>query len=184
MAQLLAEANVSSHFVELSKPGEQSGHWYDGVMTTEHLRHFYERMCEKYQQTGASALLSDKKNLPEDTSFTLVVGNPADQGPKGGIKVTQLQDPGQLGKLHVHINWKTKAWNIRTANILCFEVLPAAGLPYPFHSPNRSEFTVDGQELSSMVSERKSPTFWRGLQEWEIRVTTKYIRYLCDSRSS
>jgi predicted esterase len=162
MAQLLAEANGSSNFVELSTPGEQS---------TEHLRHFYERMCEKYQQKGPSALRSGKTDFADDIFFTLVVGNPADQGPKGGIKVTQLRDPGRLGKLHVHISSKTKAWDIRSANILCFEILLAAKLPYQFNSLNLSELTVDGKKFNFIESDRRSVAICRDLQEWEIMVT-------------
>jgi predicted esterase len=171
MAQLLAEANGTSHFVEMPTPGEQNGHWYDGVMTTKHLRHFYERMCEKYQQNGASALKSGKPDFADDIYFTLVVGNPADQGPKGGIRVTHLRDPGQLGKLHVHIHSKTKAWEIRSANVLGFEILPAAELPYQFDSLSPSEVTIDAQRFSFTELERRSMTFWRGSHKWEIMVT-------------
>jgi predicted esterase len=170
MAQLLAEANGNSHFVELSTPGEQSSHWYDGIMTTENLRYFYERMCEKYQQRGASVLRSGKTGLTDDIFFTLVVGNPADQGPKGGFKVTQLQDPGQLGKLHVHFNSRTKAWDVRSTNILCFEIPLAAELPYQFDSLNIHEATIDGQKLNFIQSERRNLTVWQDLQEWKIEV--------------
>jgi hypothetical protein len=104
-----------------------------------------------------------------------VVGNPADQGPKGGFKVTQLRDPGQLGKLHVHFSSKTKAWDLRSANILCFEIPLAAELPHEFDSLNLSEVIIDGQKLNFIESEPRNMTVWRDLQEWKIKVALLWV---------
>jgi hypothetical protein len=174
MSQLLTEASGRSNYVELSTPGEQSGHWYNGIMTTEHLRHFYERMCENYQQRRARALRSSEANIADDIVFTLVVGNPADQGPKHGFKVTQLRDPGQLGKLHVNFNSKTKAWDVRSSNILCFEIPLPRDPPNLFDSIKISKITVDGQKFSLIPSASggRSIALWRNLQGWKVKVTS------------
>jgi predicted esterase len=172
MAQLLAEANGTSNLVELSQPGDHSGHWYDGVMTTDHLRQFYERMCEKYQKVRPSAVKREL-NWTEDISFSLVVGNPADQGSKGGIRVAQLRDPGQLGKLHVFINSKTRSWEIRSANILSFEILPITELPY-----RSNEGTIDGQQFIFPQYQQRNITLRRYSKEWKVMVMPSHSTYM------
>lgn len=144
-------------------------------MTTENLGHFYERMCEKYQHRQALAPRSAKTNVIGDILFTLVVGNPADQSQKEGIKVTQLRDPGQLGKLHVIISPQTNLWTIRSVNILCFESSPTADRLHQLNSPNVGGVIVDGQRLDFKDSEMKSLTFWRDLQKWQLEVTIRSI---------
>lgn len=171
MLQLLAEANANSKYVEISTPIEHTGHWYNGIMTTKNLGHFYEQMCEKYQHRQALAPSSGETNVFGDVLFTLVVGNPADQSQKYGVKVTQLRDPGQLGKLHVNISSQTNVWTIRSVNILCFEISRTAERPNQLNSPNFGEVIVDGQKLDFKDSEVESLTFWRDLRKWELEVT-------------
>lgn len=107
MSQLLYQANSSSEYFELD--GE--GHWFDGVMTTKHLREFYE---EQVQRTTNPAEALEV--------FSIVVANPGDMGFKGGIRVTQLEIPGQYGRIEVSFNSVSGAYTLKTSNVLSFEV--------------------------------------------------------------
>jgi len=73
-------------------------------MTTQALVDFY------YAQT------SNEDELPRKLDqFTIVVGDPGDMGSKGGIKVLQLIDPGQYGRVEV------KGHTIQTTNVMSLE---------------------------------------------------------------
>lgn len=73
-------------------------------MTTQALVDFY------YSQT------SNEDELPRKLDqFTIVVGDPGDMGSKGGIKVLQLIDPGQYGRVEV------KGHTIQTTNVMSLE---------------------------------------------------------------
>jgi hypothetical protein len=76
-------------------------------MTTPELVDFY------YSQTQNEDALPRK--LQE---FTLVVGDPGDMGSKGGLRVLQLHDPGQYGKVEV------KGHVVETTNVLSIEFDP------------------------------------------------------------
>ena len=106
MYHLLGEIGSVSNFTEL--PG--SGHWFNGVMTTDNLKSFYE-----------SALENSAGNVEEDI-FTLIVGNPADTGSKNGFKVLHLKDPGLFGRLRVEFERDALIMRIKTENILDFAV--------------------------------------------------------------
>jgi hypothetical protein len=102
------------------------GHWFDGIMTTPQLRHFY--------RTSAANMSTGQGNI----EFTLTVANPVATGSKRGFKITRLRDPGQLGKLYVQISHDTGYAKIRTSNVISFDIrLPS--LP--------TEIEVDDQEI-------------------------------------
>jgi predicted peptidase len=69
MYQLLGEVGSVSNYTELTG----GGHWFDGVMTTDNLKSFYE-----------SALENSADSVEEDV-FTLIVANPAVTGSKNGF---------------------------------------------------------------------------------------------------
>jgi predicted esterase len=104
LAQQLYLAGADSSYNEV--PGRN--HWWEGVMTTPELIDFY------YAQTRNQAVLPR-----ELKDFTMVVGNPGDTGSKRGIKVLQLQDPGQYGRVEV------KGHIIKTSNVMSLEFDPS-----------------------------------------------------------
>lgn len=103
LSQQLYLAGANSSYNEV--PGEN--HWWDTVMTTQELVEFY------YAQTRNTDVLP--RMLDE---FTIVVGDPGDMGSKAGIKVLQLIDPGQYGRVEV------KGHVIRTTNVMSLEFDP------------------------------------------------------------
>ncbi|KAL1607567.1 hypothetical protein SLS59_002536 [Nothophoma quercina] len=139
LAQQLNLSGVNSSYNEV--PGQN--HWWDGVMTTPELIGFY------YNQT------KNEEQLPRELEeFSIVVGDPGDMGSKGGVKVTQLEDPGQYGKVHV------RGHTVKTSNVLSIEFGP------PFW---KDEVVIDGQTLQlaaatadpdSLVSVRLSRNTW------------------------
>ncbi|EAT91266.2 hypothetical protein SNOG_01617 [Parastagonospora nodorum SN15] len=89
-----------------------SGHSNGGqgtctIMTTQALVDFY------YAHT------SNEDELPRKLEqFTIVVGDPGDMGSKSGIRVLQLIDPGQYGRVEV------KGHTIQTTNVMSLEFDP------------------------------------------------------------
>jgi poly(3-hydroxybutyrate) depolymerase len=122
LAQQLYLAGTNPSYNEV--PGEN--HWWDTIMTTQELVDFY------YKQTANEDALPRK--LEE---FTIVVGDPGDMGSKGGIKVLQLSDPGQYGKVEV------KGHTIRTTNVKSLEFDPALW---------KDTVSVDGADLRLATS--------------------------------
>jgi hypothetical protein len=100
LAQQLYQAGASSSYNEVP----QQNHYWDTVYTTPALVDFY------YSQARNEDVLPRKLY-----DFTLVVGDPGDMGSKGGIKVLQLHDPGQYGKV------KVKGHTIVTTNVMSLE---------------------------------------------------------------
>lgn len=107
MSQLISESDndAREEYIEL----KDKNHWFDGVMTTQPLREFYQNILSRG---------SDLPQLPR--SFTIVIANPADMGSRGGLIVDQLCDPDQLGKIEVATSSATDAWVLTTSNILRF----------------------------------------------------------------
>lgn len=107
MSQLISGSNndARQEYIEL----KDKNHWFNGVMTTQPLREFYQNIL------GGG---SDLPQLPR--SFTIVIANPADMGSRGGIIVDQLCDPNQLGKIAVATSSTTDTWVLTTSNILRF----------------------------------------------------------------
>jgi hypothetical protein len=81
----------------------------------------------------------------------MIIGDPGDTGPKSGVHVLNLEDPGQYGTLHV------KGRTITTSNILSLE-LESAVL-------GRDSIVVDDQELE--LSEDKSVVA-RTAEGWKV----------------
>jgi hypothetical protein len=112
-------------------------------MTTPELIEFY------YNQTR------DQEELPRDLDeFSIIVGDPGDMGSKGGVRVIQLEDPGQYGRVSV------RGRTVKTSNVLSIEFGP------PFW---KDEVVIDGQKLQlavdtassdSLVSVRLSGSTW------------------------
>ncbi|KAH7412143.1 hypothetical protein DE146DRAFT_603008 [Phaeosphaeria sp. MPI-PUGE-AT-0046c] len=103
LAHQLHLAGVNSSYNEVP----QQNHWWDTVMTTPELVDFY------YTQAQNDDALP--RRLEE---FTFVVGDPSDMGTKGGIKVLELKDPGQYGKVVV------RGHLIKTTNVASLEFDP------------------------------------------------------------
>ncbi|KAH7089554.1 hypothetical protein FB567DRAFT_590365 [Paraphoma chrysanthemicola] len=129
LAQQLQLAGANSSYNELP----DKNHYYDGIMTTPVLTDFY------YSQARNDAVLPRKLE-----QFTIVVADPGDMGSKGGIRVLQLHDPGQYGKV------KVKGRVIRTSNVASLEFDPTIwDMPV----------AVDGQEID-LVNQPTEPDTW------------------------
>lgn len=105
MSQLLSEAGSPNNYSEIAG----AGHWWDGIVTTDVLKDFYQASVAKAHDATA---------LPEE--FELIVANPADTGAKYGYRVLYLEEPGELGRLRGRRD-KTTGWSIETDNILAFK---------------------------------------------------------------
>lgn len=101
LKQLMGGSGWSSNYAELA----DKGHWFDGIMTTEPMRTFYENISD----VGA------KQALPNIFSF--VVPSSGDMGTRGGIAVDQLESPDQLGKITVVRSHESSKWTLTTSNI-------------------------------------------------------------------
>lgn len=95
------------------------------VMTTRELVDFY------YAQTKNEDALPRKLD-----EITFIVGDPGDMGTKGGIKVLELKDPGQYGKVVV------KGHVIKTTNVASLEFDPALW---------KDAVIINGQSISPTV---------------------------------
>lgn len=117
LAQQLQLAGANSSYNEV--PDQK--HYWDGVMITPPLVDFY------YNSTRTT------EKLPRELDeFKIVVGDPGDTGSKGGVRVTQLEDPGQYGRVHV------RGRRVKTSNVLAIEFGP------PFW---KDTVVIDGQTL-------------------------------------
>ncbi|KAF3396272.1 putative secreted protein [Penicillium rolfsii] len=117
MHELLDQAQWPAEYEEL--PGK--GHWYEGVMTTEYLKIFYQTMVSRSRTA---------RELPQ--TFTITVPASGTLGSKAGIQVDQLYTPDVSGKIRVTRSLENKAWHITTRNIRRFhlsEAFPRVELP-------------------------------------------------------
>lgn len=103
LAQQLQLAGGNSSFNEVSG----QNHYWDGVMTTPPLVNFYSNFTR-----------STEKLPRELDEFSIVIGDPGDMGSKGGVRVMQLDDPGQYGRVHV------RGRRVKTSNVLSIEFGP------------------------------------------------------------
>jgi predicted esterase len=118
LAQQLQLAGADSEYAEI----KGRNHWWDTVMTTPDLVDFYNTQTQ------------NEDRLPRRLDvFHFVVGDPGDMGSKCGVKITQLEEPGQYGKIYVKGN------TIKTTNVQSIEFLP------PFWNDS---VIVDGQEFN------------------------------------
>ncbi|KAF2491853.1 hypothetical protein BU16DRAFT_130466 [Lophium mytilinum] len=151
LSQLLLQANGTSRYYELP----DKGHWFDGIMATPQLLDFYN------QQIG---------KIPGDQelqSFSLVVGSPADTGSKGGLRVTQLETPGQYGRVDVVFDEVTAKYRVTTSNVLSLEVDDQR------HSSGLSSITLDGQDLNKLdgtvLHQEDKMVLWRNTNgQWKV----------------
>jgi predicted peptidase len=129
LGQQLYLTGVNSSYNEVP----ERSHWWDGVMTTPELVRFY------YSQTHNKDALPRKLD-----NFTMVVGNPGDTGSKGGIRVLQLRDPGQYGRV------EAKGHTIKTSNIISLEFDPLLW---------RDTITINGAkvELGELMANPDAP---------------------------
>ncbi|KAF2006183.1 hypothetical protein P154DRAFT_615539 [Amniculicola lignicola CBS 123094] len=142
LSQLLFQGGTNSSYHEL--PGQ--GHWFDTIMTTDQMKEFYRK------QTASNETLPRK--LEE---FNFVVADPGDMGSKGGIRVLNLEDPGQYGRV------KVRGHVITTANIWSLEL--------ETHFLQSSSITIDGLEISlaGLASEGSAPiTLSKADGSWDI----------------
>ncbi|KAL2353320.1 hypothetical protein BJ546DRAFT_118621 [Cryomyces antarcticus] len=123
MNLLIAQADSNSTYREL--PGE--GHWFDGVMATKSLSDFY-----------ADQLEHPVVDPEPRQDFSIVVADPGDMGSKGGVKVIQLEVPGQYGRVDVLFDHSTSSCVLKTSNVLAVE--------HPARICTTS-LVIDGQEL-------------------------------------
>jgi hypothetical protein len=103
MHQLVGEEDWWTDYFEI--PGK--GHWWDGVMTEGALSGFLTHF------------LDEQPSIPElPFSFSVVVANPGDTGPRGGIVVDQLEEPDRYAvvwspSMHHHcLLSKTTDWDV------------------------------------------------------------------------
>ncbi|KAL8806998.1 MAG: hypothetical protein Q9182_000979 [Xanthomendoza sp. 2 TL-2023] len=102
LRQLLSQVGCPSKYVEL--PGK--GHWFEGVMTTQNLLGFYDKILKNQPA---------ERSLPR--SFSIVTANPGTMGSKGGIIIDQLGSPGLFGKIKALYDGDARLWRLLTSNI-------------------------------------------------------------------
>lgn len=127
LSLLLSQIDCPSEYVEL--PGK--GHWFDGVMTTQNLLDFYDKVLE--------FRLAER---PTFSSFTFVVSSPGTMGSKGGIVVDQLTSPDFPGRITAAYDPDANFWHLRTSNVHRLHFLPSAAQNWM-----RSRIAVDGSTL-------------------------------------
>ena len=130
--QLISQSNQpkSNHYHEV----HGRNHWYDGVMTTEPLRMFYER------------ILKDPRPPMIPSNFSIVVANTANMGSRGGLTVEQLRRPNQLGRVDVVRHPTSNIWTVKTSNISRFGFMSGRYL-----DDLPSELVIDGQPMGSLT---------------------------------
>ena len=122
-----------SRYVEL----EGKGHWYDGVMTTPNLEQFLDNVLKD----------ADYPQLP--LHFNIVIANPADMGPRGGLSVDRLINPDEMGRVNIVREDITSTWTLHMSNIVQFRFVDG---PYREHLP--SILVIDGQAVEYTSKER------------------------------
>ena len=125
----LAQAHQDSKSSYVEVPSED--HWYKGIMTSEHLKAFYQ------------SCLDGGANLPAlPRSFRLTVANSAGMGSRGGLSVDQLEAPDQLGFIDATLIESGKLLRLQTSNIRRFHFSDKSSL-----LTNISKIWVDNQEF-------------------------------------
>ena len=135
--QISFENGQPTRYVELLG----KGHWYDGVMTTEPLRQFYESI------RGGS----QRPDLPN--SFTLVLPSSGNMRSRGGICVDQLISPDQLGKASVVRD--NAIWTLKTSNI--------RRIHFDFSKQHESKpdaLAIDGFSFATSLCTTEADTCW------------------------
>ena len=159
MNQLISQTNGDSdhQYVEL----EGKSHWFDGVMTTAPLLEFYDIL-------GPEA---DWPRLPQE--FTIVIANPAEKVVRGGLSVDQLISQDQLGTIDVERYPISKAWVLRTSNILRFHFIPTRKSdiePQKLIIDQRSLDLPTGKENFDWWLVRSEQGFWH-VRKWVAQIS-------------
>ena len=155
MNQLLSQSvpDTTHDYQEL----EGKGHWFEGVMTSAHLQRFYDNVLQR-------------KIIPVlPKHFSVVISNPADMGPRGGIEVDQLTLPDQLGRLEVTVNLGETIWNVQTSNVRRFHILKEGSFPFPH------ELIVDGSSLDLPLDKVEAPWWLLHASGCGWMVSSKYL---------
>ena len=140
MKQLTSQVapDISTKYVEL----ESKDHWFDGVMSTPSLAKFY------------ADLLGDPAGWPElPRKFAIIVANPSNMGPRGGLAVDQLISPDQVGKIEIERVTSSTTWILKTSNVLRFHFCPtgASGNPPDIIIVDKCKLVIDSQWNRSKV---------------------------------
>lgn len=135
LSHLIRQSGATSEYVEV----EGENHWFDGIMTTDQLSSFYKQQLD-----------GTKSQVNTPGRFSLTVANPADTGSKHGVKVLQLDRPGQIGQ--VDISLSPSACNIRTSNILSLELSSIY--------PHNHKIVVDAHPIDLSLS-TESIALWK-----------------------
>lgn len=127
---LLSLVGCPSKYVEL--PGK--GHWFEGIMTTQSLLDFYDRILEDE---------ATERSMP--SSFDFVVVNPATTGSKRGVVVDQLVSPGSLGRVRAKYEAVANNWRLQTSNVQRLHFTTDATDDW-----SSSEITIDGSRIQML----------------------------------
>ena len=127
LAQRIHQAGANSTFFEV--PGKP--HYWDGVMTTQPLRDFYQHHLDNQDAATAKSVLP-----PND--FTLVVANAGEMGSKKGVQVVKLSVPGKLAKVQFTFESHTGTCVFWTINVVSWSMATS------YHN-HCQRLVVDGQ---------------------------------------
>ena len=146
----------SNHLYEL----EGRGHWYKGVMTTPHLKQFFEDILEEPRQR------------PLPLNFAIIVCNPAEMGPRGGLQVDHLAKPGQAGKIDVSRDISLPIWRLCTSNVRSFHFVRG-----PFFQNLPSILFIDGREIETLSAEQLLSQYFHLNQhgEWNVSQVPRHF---------
>ncbi|KAK0269661.1 hypothetical protein LTS00_017218 [Friedmanniomyces endolithicus] len=149
LKQLIYEAEATSDYHEM--PGKP--HWWDGVMTTEPLKHFLRSQLN----TGGPVVAEEPPNLQAFTVVSAGQGTVA----RYGLDILQLLNPGQVGKLRAEYDPLTPSYSISQSNVLSFRI-PAWFQECPFISVNGQMLaeTPESDGITSQVVFRHSNGTW------------------------
>ncbi|KAF2097456.1 hypothetical protein NA57DRAFT_41840 [Rhizodiscina lignyota] len=149
MHALLYRAGINTTYSEVFK-----GHWFDEVMETYALQEFYRTHLHRIQ-SGPHVL----------ANFTVVVANPADMGPKEGLRVLHLVDPGQYGRIETSTEPLRESCHFKTSNIMAFET----NMRYAACQVIK----IDGKTIPSGWAPRFSRDY---TGEWKVHVALPHVR--------
>lgn len=144
MSQLLSQIGCASEYTELPA----KNHWFEGVMTTQNLLRFYDKILENRLA---------RKPIP--STFEFVVVNPGTMGSKYGIVVDQLTSPERPGMLSGNFNPEESSLHLHTSNVHRLHFLPT--IPIEWLGSN---IIVDGSRIQLL---RDVPN----LSQWLLRLT-------------
>lgn len=143
MHQLLQLSGWNSVYNEL--PG--APHYYDGIMTTDPLKEFYRSQIKRTTEAQAE-------------SFRFIVANPGDTGSKQGIRVSNLEDPGQLGIVDFR-RGDEGSFDLKLSNIQALSIDP---------SIVGGNVVIDGQEIAGLSQQSRNHLSRSESGVWEVRI--------------